>query len=122
MMVLLLLLLLFHLIPNVMWGSMYDDIRLRVSRSYTASADSPLSLIVSVTLSNHLFLGLPSPVYFHFNRTTSYVALITYRHMDIPLQTPFSCIQIDGSLSHVCTHRMKHYIYLNHDDSSFICR
>ena len=35
-------------------GSMYDDIRLHVARSDTPSADSPLSLISSFTLSNHL--------------------------------------------------------------------
>ena len=41
-------------------GSMYDDIRLHVARSYTSSADSPFSLISSFTLSNHLLLlGLP---------------------------------------------------------------
>ena len=40
-------------------GSMYDDIRLHVARSYTSSADSPFSLISSFTLSNHLLLGHP---------------------------------------------------------------
>ena len=40
-------------------GSMYDDIRLHVARSYTSSADSPFSLMSSFTLSNHLLLGLP---------------------------------------------------------------
>ena len=40
-------------------GSMYDDVRLHVARSYTSSADSPFSLISSFTLSNHLLLGLP---------------------------------------------------------------
>ena len=40
-------------------GSMYDDIRLRVARSYTSSADSPFSLISPLTLSYHLLLGLP---------------------------------------------------------------
>ena len=40
-------------------GSMYDDIRLHVARSYTSSANSPFSLMSSFTLSNHLLLGLP---------------------------------------------------------------
>ena len=40
-------------------GSMYDDIRLHVARSYTSSADSPFSLMSSFTLSNHIVLGLP---------------------------------------------------------------
>ena len=40
-------------------GSMYDDIRLHVARSYTSSANSPFSLISSFTLSNHLLLGRP---------------------------------------------------------------
>ena len=40
-------------------GSMYDDIRLHVARSYTSSADSPFSLMSSFTLSNHILLGLP---------------------------------------------------------------
>ena len=38
---------------------MYDDIRLHVARSYTSSADSPLSLMSSFTLSNHLLFLLP---------------------------------------------------------------
>ena len=40
-------------------GSMYDDIRLQVARSFTSSPDSPFSLVPSFTLSNHLLLGLP---------------------------------------------------------------
>ena len=40
-------------------ASMYDDIRLHVARAYTSSADSPFSLISSLTLSNRLLLGLP---------------------------------------------------------------
>ena len=39
-------------------GSMYDDIRLHIARSYISSADSPFSLISSFTLSNHLLFGL----------------------------------------------------------------
>ena len=39
---------------------MYDDIRLHVvAWSYTPSPDSPYSLTSSLTLSNHLLLGLP---------------------------------------------------------------
>ena len=45
--------------PHFYVGSMYDDIRLHVARSYTSSADSPFSLRSSFTLSNHLLLGLP---------------------------------------------------------------
>ena len=40
-------------------GSMYNDIRFHVARSYTSSAYSPFSLMSSFTLSNHLLLGLP---------------------------------------------------------------
>ena len=40
-------------------GSMYDVIRLHVARSYASFADSPFSSIRSLTLSNHLLLGLP---------------------------------------------------------------
>ena len=58
-------------------GSMY--VRLHVARSYTLSDDSPFWLISSLTLSNHLPLGLPSllppfsPLYFHFHRSPSYI-------------------------------------------------
>ena len=60
------------LIPSDV-GSMYDDIRLHVARSYTSSADSPFSLISSLTLSNHLLLSFPSSLCFHFHRPPSYV-------------------------------------------------
>ena len=41
-------------------GSMFDDIRLHVVRSYTSSPDSPFSLISPLTLSNHpLLVVLP---------------------------------------------------------------
>ena len=49
----------FSFYSHFLVGSMYDDIRLHVARSYTSSADSPFSLISSFTLSNHLLLGLP---------------------------------------------------------------
>ena len=35
------------------------DVRLHVARSHTSSPDSPFTLISSLTLSNHLLLGLP---------------------------------------------------------------
>ena len=54
------LLLLLHLIPTHFYvGSMHDETRLHVARSYTSSADSPFFLMSSFTLSNHLLLGLP---------------------------------------------------------------
>ena len=70
-------------------GSMYDGICLQVARSYKSSADSPFSLMSSFTLSNHLLLGLPSPLYFHFRRHPSYVVFLSSHHMPIPLQPPF---------------------------------
>ena len=48
-----------HLIPTFMWGSMHDDIRLHVARSYISSPDSLFSLISSLTSSNHLLLSVP---------------------------------------------------------------
>ena len=47
---------LFQLLCGV---DVYDDIRLQVALSYTSSADSLFSLMSSLTLSNHLLLGLP---------------------------------------------------------------
>ncbi len=58
---------------NFYVGSMYDDIRLHVARSYTSSADSPFSLISSFTLSSHLLLGLPL---FLLPCTFIYIALL----------------------------------------------
>ena len=49
---------------------MYDDIRLRVARSYTSSPDYFMS---SVTLSSHILLGLPL---FRRAYTFMYIALI----------------------------------------------
>ena len=72
---------------------MYNDVHLRVARSYTSSADSPFSLISSLRLS-----GLPStlthstpppPVYFHSHRPPSYVVLLYSHHITIPLQPSF---------------------------------
>ena len=73
-------------------GSMYDDIRLHVARSYTSSADSPFSLMSSFTLSNHLLLGLlsfPSLLYFHYHCPPSYVVFLFSHHMPVPLQPSF---------------------------------
>ena len=73
-------------------GSIYDDIRLHVARSYTSSADSPFSLISSFTVSNHLLLGLPLfllPFTFFFHRPPSYVVFLSSHHMPIPLQSSF---------------------------------
>ena len=83
-------LLLLHLIVYV--GSMYDDIRLHVARSYLVHIISPFSLISSFTLSNHLLLGLPlffSPLYLHYHHPPSYVVFLSSHHMPIPLQPPF---------------------------------
>ena len=60
-----------------------------VARSYTSSADSPFSLMSSFTLSNHLLLCLPSPLYFHYHRPPSYVVFLSSHDMPIPLQTSF---------------------------------
>ena len=49
----------FFIFSHFYVGSMYDDIRLHVARSYTSSSDSHFSLISSFTLSNHLLLGVP---------------------------------------------------------------
>ena len=114
----LLILLLVQLIHNVMLGSMYDDIRLRISRSYTSFADNHLSLISSVTLSNHLFLGLPSLLYFHFNRPPSYVVLIPSHHMHT---YNFNLLFHAHKLT-AHNRNFARIVFLNHDDSSFICR
>ena len=57
---------------------MYADIHLHEARSYISYPGSPFSLISSLTLSNHLMLGLPL-VYFHFHRPPSYAVLPTLR-------------------------------------------
>ena len=49
----------FILFPLLYGVDLYDDIRLHVALSYTSSADSLFSLMSSLTLSNHLLLGLP---------------------------------------------------------------
>ena len=58
---------------NFYVGSMYDDIRLHVVRSYTSSPDSPFSLISTLTLFNHLLLDLPL---FLIHCTTITIALL----------------------------------------------
>ena len=40
-------------------GSMFDDIRLHVARSYTSYPDSPFSFISPLTLCSHLLTGCP---------------------------------------------------------------
>ena len=67
---------------------MYDDVRLHVARSYTSSADSPFSLILPLTPSNHLLLGLFPPMYFHFHRSPPYIVIISSHPMLMPLQPP----------------------------------
>ena len=56
-------------------GSMYDDIRLHVTRSYTSPADSPFFFYIipnSVQPSSLRSSSLPSPLYFHYHcHTTS---------------------------------------------------
>ena len=64
-------------------GSMYDDIRLHVARSYTSSADSPFSLIslYFVQPSSLRYSSLPSPLHLHFHRPPSYVVFLSSHHM-----------------------------------------
>ena len=73
-------------------GSVYDDIRLRLERSYTSSADIPFSLISSFTLSNHLPLGLPLFLllctFISITLRPSYVVLLSSHHVSIPHQPP----------------------------------
>ena len=35
--------------------------------------------------------SLPSPLYFHYNRTPSYIVFLSSDHMPIPLQPPLQC-------------------------------
>ena len=70
-------------------GSMYDGIRLHVARPYTSSADSPFSLISSLTMSTHLLLGLHLfllPCTFITIALLQYVVFLSSHHMPIPLQ------------------------------------
>ena len=50
---------LFILVPVLCQGSMFDDIRAHVARSYTSSPAVHSRDISPLTLSNHLLLGLP---------------------------------------------------------------
>ena len=79
------------LIPTFMSGSMYDDIRLHVARSYTSSADSPFSLIslYFVQPSSLRSSSLSSPLHLHFHRPPSYVLFLSSHHIPIPLQASF---------------------------------
>ena len=74
-------------------GSMYDDISLHVARSYTSSAYSPFSLMLSFNLSNHNYSlrssSLPSPLYFHYHRPPPYAVFLSSHHMPIPLLPSF---------------------------------
>ena len=72
---------------------MYDDIRIHVTRSYTSSADCLFSLISSVTLSNHLLLGLPL---FYFSVTQH----STRSALGCPLCTPMS--RYNGAMTQPC--------------------
>ena len=75
----------FFIVFQLYVGSMYDDIRLHVTRSYTSSADNTFSLISSFTLSNHILLSssLPSLMYFQFLRHPSYIVLLSPHHFNI---------------------------------------
>ena len=72
-------------------GSMYGDMRLRVARSYTSSADSPFSLMsfFYVQPSSLRFSSLPSPLYFHYHRPLSYSVFLSSHPTPIPLHPPF---------------------------------
>ena len=73
-------------------GSMYDDIRLHLARSYTSSSDGPFPFISSLTLFQPSSLrssSLPSRLYFHFHRPPSHVVLLSSHYMPVTLQSPF---------------------------------
>ena len=62
---------------------MYNDIRLHTVWSYTSFPDIPLSMIYSLTLSNHLHIGLPLHLFpsLLLLSPSIYILMYSYHHM-----------------------------------------
>ena len=73
-------------------GSVYDDIRLHVVRSYNPpSPDNPLSLIYPSPSSHRL----SSPLYFHSHRPSSNTVILCSHLMPITFHPPFLNFLLD---------------------------